>query len=76
MAEQRWRWCSQCDAERPATEFVLVPRGQRPPAAHGPWARCPACGHIAPRWAFKLVAPPAGGEGAGGPLPTEPEAKR
>src|SRR5688572_26848765 len=59
MAEQRHRSCPECDAERPAVEFVSVPYEQRPSTARGPWMRCSSCGHIGPKFAFKLVNLPA-----------------
>jgi rubredoxin len=63
MAEQRYRCCPECDVERPAAEFVSVPLRQRPSTTLGHWARCPSCGHIAPKLAFRTVDPPAGTEG-------------
>jgi hypothetical protein len=60
------RCCPECGVERPSAEFVSVPVDRRPPRAGGRWVRCPSCGHMAPRWAFKGVDPDDGTEGGEG----------
>jgi hypothetical protein len=66
MAEQRWRWCSQCDAERPAAEFVSVSARDRPSHILGRCLRCPSCGYVAAPPSFMPIDPPPRTEGGEG----------
>ena len=61
MALRTFRRCLECDAVRTAADFKPAKSRHH---ASGQEVRCPACGHIAPRWAFTEVEPP---EDAGRP---------
>jgi uncharacterized Zn finger protein len=61
MVERKYRRCPACGVVRTAVDFKLVMSGYSP---SGPPVRCPACGHVDPRWSFQEAEPPADGEGA------------
>ena len=60
---RRYRRCPGCSVVRPASDFKRVTG--KPDYGPGRPTRCPACGHVGPRWSFVEVEPPEGGTDIG-----------